>query len=225
MNDLDAFRDNPQAAVAFVTTEHFILQTARSSTTAETNGRASLFLGSVSAGLVALAFAGQTSRAALYTFGLALFPVLCFLGLTTFHRTLQASIDDTIFSQRINRLRRFYLEAAPMLAGYLAQPAATEGVEDVLRHEGFRPGRWQLMVSIPGAISVINAALFGVTVGLAAGAISGDNLWVATIAALVVFAVAIPAQVRYQHRVRVEATRDPFAESVAAPQQRDAERP
>ena len=141
MNDLDDFRDNPQAAVSFATTEHF------------------------------------------------------------------------------------NLEAAPILAGYLSRPAATDDVEDVLRHEGFRPGRWQLMVSIPGAISVINGALIGVTVGLAAAAVSGDNLWVATIAGLVVFAVAIPAQLRYQHRVRVEATRDPFGDSVAAPQQRDPERP
>jgi hypothetical protein len=215
-NDLDGFRDSPQAAIAFATTEHFNLQTARSSTTSETNGRASLFLGSVSAGLVALAFAGQTSRTALYTFGLALFPVLCFLGLATFHRALQASIDDTLYLQRINRLRRFYLEASPILAGYLARPAATDDVEDVLRREGFRPGRWQLMVSVPGAISVINSALVGVTVGLAAGAVTGDNLWVATIAGVVVFAVAIPAHLRYQHRVRVAATLDPFGDSIPA---------
>src|SRR6266545_6390306 len=114
----DALRDDPQAAVAFLTTEHFNLASARAGTISETNGRASIFLGSVSAGLVALAFAGQASQTALYTFGLVLFPVLTFLGLATFHRTLQTSIDDTIYIQRINRVRRLYFDAAPELRGY-----------------------------------------------------------------------------------------------------------
>jgi hypothetical protein len=86
------------------------LQTARAATIAETNGRASIFLGSVSAGLVAIAFADQTSRTALYAFALVLFPVLFFLGLVTFERALQASIDDTAYMLRINRVRRFRVD-------------------------------------------------------------------------------------------------------------------
>ena len=38
----------PSAAVSFITTEHFTLQGARSSTIAEATGRASMFLGAVS---------------------------------------------------------------------------------------------------------------------------------------------------------------------------------
>jgi hypothetical protein len=95
-----ALRDDPQAAVAFVTTEHFNLASARAATISDANGRASIFLGSVSAGLVALAFAAESSRTALYTFGLVLFPVLVFLGLTTFERVLQTSIDDTVYLRR-----------------------------------------------------------------------------------------------------------------------------
>ena len=46
--------DPRPAAVTFVTTEHFTLQGARAATIAESTGRATMFLGSVSAGLVAL---------------------------------------------------------------------------------------------------------------------------------------------------------------------------
>jgi hypothetical protein len=46
--------DPRPAAVTFVTTEHFTLQTARAAMIAESTGRATMFLGSVSAGLVAL---------------------------------------------------------------------------------------------------------------------------------------------------------------------------
>lgn len=201
-----ALRDDPQAAVAFVTTEHFNLTSARAATISETNGRASIFLGSVSAGLVALAFAGQTSRTTLYTFGLILFPVLFFLGLTTFERVLQTSIDDTVYLQRINRLRRFYLEAAPSLTRYLTHPAASEEAEEILRLEGFRPGRWQLLLSVAGTIGIINSALLGVTVGLTAGSLTDSNLWAAAIAGLIAFTVAVPAHQRYQMAVRVRAT-------------------
>lgn len=45
--------DPRSAAVSFVTTEHFTLQGARSSTIAESVGRATMFLTSVSGGLVA----------------------------------------------------------------------------------------------------------------------------------------------------------------------------
>lgn len=202
----DALRDDSQAAVAILTTEHFNLQTARAATISETNGRASVFLGSVSAGLVAFAFAGQTSRSALYTFGLVLFPVLCFLGLVTFQRALQASIDDTHYLLRINRIRRFYVEAVPRLAPYLARPAATDEVVDVLRAEGFvRPGTWQLMLSIVGALGVINSVLIGVTAGLAVAALTGGELWAATPVGLAAFAAAVPLHQRYQQAQRHQA--------------------
>ncbi len=186
------------AAVAFLTTEHFDLQSSRATIISETNGRVSMFLGSVSAGLVAIAFAGQTSRAALYTIGLVLFPVLCFLGLVTFGRALQTSIDDTHLMLRINRIRRYYVEAAPRVTPYLARPFATDDVADVLRTEGFRGGRWQLMLSIVGALGVINSVLLGVTGGLAVAAMTGGELWAATPVGLVIFALAVPLHQRYQ---------------------------
>jgi len=46
--------------VTFMTTEHFVLQTARPGI-AELNGRAEFYLAPVSSGLIALAFTGQLS--------------------------------------------------------------------------------------------------------------------------------------------------------------------
>jgi hypothetical protein len=50
-NEPDQAGDPRPAAVTFVTTEHFTLQGARSSTISESTGRASVFLGAVSGGL------------------------------------------------------------------------------------------------------------------------------------------------------------------------------
>jgi hypothetical protein len=49
-------------AATFATTEHFNLQTARSITVSESNGRASIYLAALSSNLIALAFIGETSR-------------------------------------------------------------------------------------------------------------------------------------------------------------------
>jgi hypothetical protein len=190
------------AANTFVTTEHFNLQTARAATIAEANGRASVFLGAVSAGLIAFAFAGQSSRTALYVFGLVLFPVLSVLGITTFSRTLDASIADTLYVLRINRLRRFYFDRAPQLAGYLVQPTPTDDLAALLREEGYHPSRWRTLLSIPGAISVVNAVLLGATSGLAVAAMTDDNLSWATVAGLATLVVTVAAHQRYQRRAR-----------------------
>jgi hypothetical protein len=82
---------NSPAAVTVMTTEHFVLQTARSAGIAEVNGRAGFYLAAVSSGLIALAFIGQLSRlgTAFYVFGLAVLPTLAFVGVTTFERALR----------------------------------------------------------------------------------------------------------------------------------------
>ena len=107
----------PPAAVSFVTTEHFTLQGARSSTIAEATGRASMFLGAVSGGLVGLGLVATATGvgATFYAFGLILLPALAFVGLATFSRALQSGIEDYNYAHRIARLRGYYFQHAPEL--------------------------------------------------------------------------------------------------------------
>ena len=128
MSDQDASdaADPRSAAVAFVTTEHFVLQGARSATIAESNGRANMFLAAVSGGLVALGLVATASSlgAAFYGFALVLLPTLAFVGLVTFERTLQSSVEDTEYARRIALLRGYYFGHAPEIAPYLLQGSA-----------------------------------------------------------------------------------------------------
>src|SRR6266545_6472093 len=80
-----------RAAVTFATTEHFTLQTARSTTVTEASSRALGFLAVLSSSLIALAFIGQMSElgTAFYVFALVLLPALSFIGLVTFQRLAQ----------------------------------------------------------------------------------------------------------------------------------------
>jgi hypothetical protein len=74
-----------------------VLQGARAATIAESTGRANMFLAAVSGGLVALGLVATASSlgAAFYGFGLVLLPTLAFVGLVTFARAPQSSIEDT----------------------------------------------------------------------------------------------------------------------------------
>src|SRR5688500_12496555 len=83
-------------AATFATTEHFNLQSARALTVSEANGRASIYLAALSSNLIALAFIAQVSGlgGAFYAFALILLPVLGFVGVVTFRRLVQSSMED-----------------------------------------------------------------------------------------------------------------------------------
>jgi hypothetical protein len=205
---------NPQALVSFVTTEHFNLQTARAATTSESNGRAGIFLSTVSGTLLALAFIAQLSRGgtAFVAFGLVLFPALLFVGLATYDRVLQSSIEDLALAQRINRIRSFYMEAAPDLRDYLAPAVQSDTLDDVLQAEAMRPGPWQLFLSMAGMVGVLNSVLVGVLVALLAGVTTGGDHPVPTaVAGVVGFVLSVAGHQWHQSRRR-NAEPSPFAE-------------
>jgi hypothetical protein len=54
--------DAKPAWITLLTTEHYTLGMQRAATISEVNGRASIFIGAVSAGLIALGFEGAGSR-------------------------------------------------------------------------------------------------------------------------------------------------------------------
>lgn len=200
--DVDA-----SAVVPIVTTEHFALQSTRAATTSESVGRAGMFLSTVSTALVAMAFAGQVTDfdGAFIAFAVITFLSLLFLGLVTFERVVQASIEDIAAAQRMNRLRRLYLELAPGLAGYLQPPAESDQASAVLRAGGLRPGQWQLLLTVAGMISIINSVIVGVLVGVGAGLLVSDPIWPAATLGVLAFVLAAIAQHRFQLRLRTSA--------------------
>jgi len=116
------------STVAFVTTEHFTLQGARTAAITESTSRATIFIGSVSAGLVALGLIATATRigTAFYAFGLILLSTLSFIGFVTCDRVLQSGIEELHYAERIARLRAYYFDFAPELTHYLASVADEE---------------------------------------------------------------------------------------------------
>jgi hypothetical protein len=191
-----------------VTTEHFVLQGARSATIAESNGRANMFLAAVSGGLVALGLVATASSlgAAFYGFGLVVLPTLAFVGLVTFGRALQSSIEDTEYARRIALLRRYYFGHAPEVAPYLlsAPPAERLLMQRV-------PGdRWQGYRTVAGMVAVITAVLAGSTAALAAILIFDNSLAAAVISGTLVALPTMIAMIRYQDSAWERAATEPL---------------
>jgi hypothetical protein len=188
--------DPRPAAVTFVTTEHFVLQGARSATIAESNGRANMFLAAVSGGLVALGLVATASSLgdAFYGFALVLLPTLAFVGYVTFERTLQSSIEDTEYARRIALLRDYYFGHAPEVAPYLLSIAPAERLL-----MGRVPGdRWQGYRTVAGMVAVITAVLAGSTAAVAAILIFDHSVVAAVIAGALVALPTVIAMIRHK---------------------------
>ena len=157
-----------QDLLTIMSTEHFTLQGARSAAISDANGRASFFLGALSAAVVALAFVAQVAHEAFVGFALIVLPTVLVIGLASFERLLQLGIENIRTVVAINRVRRYYLEIAPELrphftlsdrddpAGVLASLGSIRG--------GVRP--WDLFVTNAGLAATIDAILSGVIVAL-----------------------------------------------------------
>jgi hypothetical protein len=181
------------AAVTFVTTEHFTLQGARSSTIAEATGRATMFLGAVSGGLVALGLIATAAgvRTAFYAFALILLPTLVFVGLATFNRVPQSGIEDLGYASRIARLRGYYFQYAPELAGYLLSVPPPER----LHLQAIGGGRSQKFLTAAAMVGLVTAVLAGSAAGLLAAVVAGHVLITGVLVAIVMFAALIRFQV------------------------------
>ena len=212
--------DPRPATVTFVTTEHFALQGARSSTISESTSRASVFLGAVSGGLIALGLVATAAKTgvAFYMFGLILLPTLAFVGLATFHRVLQTGLDDLAYARRIARLRDYYFDHAPELAGYLLNPAES------LPTPGLGIRLWQQFVTVAGMVAVITSVLAGSAGGLLAAVAFGHSLGPALVGGVIVAAAALSGLMRYQNAAWIRgSTVSLFPDAISVPEPTDAD--
>jgi len=200
--------DPRAAAVTFITTEHFTLQGARAATIAESTGRATMFLGSVSAGLVALGLIAAATRvgATFYAFGVIVLATLSFVGLVTFERVLQSGIEDHGYAQRIARLRGFYFDCAPEMTGYLVSVPPPQR----LSIQGLDTGHWQGSRTIAGMVGVVTAVLAGSAAGLIAAVAAGHSAVAGFATGGVVAVAAVVAVMRVQRSAWRQIRQHPY---------------
>jgi hypothetical protein len=141
----------PSALLTALTTEHFVLQTAASSTIAEASARATLYLLALSSALVAIAFTAQ-SPAVFMPFVAAVLPALFLLGVFTVVRLVDTAVENMQYLMGIARIRRHY---------------RTLGA-DAARLFAPETGRWPEAHAVPALRLGVRFAFFSTTASMIA---------------------------------------------------------
>jgi hypothetical protein len=192
-----------------LTTEHFTLQTARSATIADSNGRSALYLSTVSSAVVALAFIGQVAHLgqAFLLFALALLPALVLLGTLTYLRLVQTAIEDLFYARAINRIRRHYLDLDPdggrwfVLSGF-DDPAGVMAAMGLATRRAAAPSHGHLLSHAATMVAVVISIIGGVGVALAANEVGAGRVPVVISATVGVVVTVIGAAAFGWHQVR-----------------------
>jgi hypothetical protein len=143
----------------------------------ESLGRTTIYLGTLSATLVALALIiqGDTTEDDFRLFALILLPALILLGTVTFVRVLENSIEDSIYVMAINRIRHYYLEEAGEAARYFAL-GGHDDLEGAFANMGLTPSRWRPFFSIGAVLAMINSMVLGAFVGVAIDGVASRGI-------------------------------------------------
>jgi hypothetical protein len=151
-----------QRLLQALTTEHFTLQTARSATIMESNGRSALFLSTVSSAVVALAFIGQVADVGqpFFLFALAVLPTLFLLGLLTYLRLAQSASEDLLYSRAINRIRRYYLDLDPAAPSWFLL-GGHDDIHGVMANMGLIASNWHLLSHTATMVAVTTSMIGG----------------------------------------------------------------
>ncbi len=184
--------DDPRV-LQILSTEHWSLLSARSLVYNESFARAGMFLTFLSASLVALAFVAS-AMAFDQTFLLLaamLLTIDLIIGLATFGRMLETSMDDLRAIAGMNRIRNAYVQIVPAITPYLISGIYDDsaGVMKTYGEPEIRGGVAAFLHGLTtagGMIAVIDAIIAAALAGVIA-VVVGVSLGVALVAALLAF--------------------------------------
>jgi hypothetical protein len=171
-----------QLAVSALTTETFNLQSARLGTITEANGRATLYLSTLSSAVIAIAFVGQANQLGdpFYLFALLVLPPVFLLGVFSFLRLVQTSIEDMVYAVGSFRIRQYFLGLDPAAVPFFP-PTAPMGMTKLERIGMVTTGPLQMLLTAASMVACINAIVGGVAVALALRTLLETSVPVATV--------------------------------------------
>ena len=152
-----------QGFMSALVTEHFVLQSARSTTVSEAVGRAAVYLTCVSSSLIAFGFFATGNRR-LTPVVAAVLPALIILGVFTFVRLVETSVENVVFLRRIEAIRRFYATLDPAAAAFFAS-AGDDGAA-ALASTGMRAGITEMFFTGASMVAAVTSILTGAGVAL-----------------------------------------------------------
>jgi hypothetical protein len=156
-----AVDDQPQPGQAFMSalvTEHFVLQSARSTTVSEAVGRVAVYLTCVSSSLVAFGFFAAATRGLAPVVATVL-PALVILGVFTFVRLVETAVENVVFLRRIEAIRRYYATLDPAADAFFG--SADAGAAAALASTGMRSGISEMFFTTASMVAAVTSILAG----------------------------------------------------------------
>lgn len=198
-----------QALLSALVTEHFVLQSGRSTLTGESGSRSSLYLAVLSSTLVATGFLGSADQALKPFLGCVL-PVVIGLGLLTWARLVELNVEDLRYLRGMQTIRRYYASLTPDAAAFfpdLNTGGDLNAVAAVFSYMGQRPGRRQLLFTAAATVAAVNSAVAGIAAALLSVQV-GSRTLVAVAVGLSLFTIAylLSLQAQWRSNVRAFAT-------------------
>jgi hypothetical protein len=182
----------PPEFMSALVTEHFVMQSAASSTISESGSRVTIYLSSLSSGLVAIGFASSSPRA-LAALAFTVLPTVFVLGWFTIVRLIDTSVANIVSLRRMELIRRYYASLTPAAAAYF------EPDDSVTGNRGVRYSRWAFLFTMASMVIVVNSVLGGATAALVATLALHAPVAAGTVAGTVIGLLLLAASLRYEH--------------------------
>jgi hypothetical protein len=213
-------KDRQSAFMQALVTEHFVLQSAASTTVSESGVRASLYVFSVSSALVAMGFTSQAPGVFAPLVATVL-PALFVLGWFTVVRLVDTGVENIQFLRAIARIRRHYRSLTPEAERFFAPwGAADDELEEAMAMLAARSDSLTAFFTTASMVATINSLVGGVGVALLGVALLGDDLAGVGIALGVVAGLAFIAVAYVYQRRRYDASAAAERRRSAVPQDR-----
>jgi hypothetical protein len=194
--------DRASALFNALLTEQFVLQSVRGVTVSESAGRASLYMTTLSAALVAYGFLADTDAALAYL-GVVL-PTLFLLGIFTWQRLVQTTLEDIIALNGIQRIRTYYSTLLPGADYFFPQPTDRTAVNELL-DIGTRASWRALVFTTASSVLTVNCVVASTGVTLAVhqwGLSKPAAVTMGVLVGLVLFVALASYQIRQFRRVK-----------------------
>jgi hypothetical protein len=190
--------DRRSAFEAALGSEYFALQGIRASSIAEAGTRASLFFTTLTGTVLALGFlAGSTDAVAPVAY--AAMPIVVLLGVMSYFRLVEISIEDVQALQAIQRIRGYYGGLVPEAAEFFPAPGSQQAIDQLL-DTGVHRSAWRATLTIASTVGAVVSLVAGAAVAFALGDMGLNTAIAAVVAAVVAVAVGY-GLFRYQeHR-------------------------
>jgi len=157
--------DGRNAFEAGLANEYFALSGLRSSSIAEAGTRATLFFTTLTGTVLALGFlAGTTS--AVVPVAYAALPIVILLGLLSFLRLVDISVEDVGALRAINRIRTYYAGLVPEGTEYFPAPGQKQAINELV-DIGERRAPWRAALTIAATVGVMDALVTGASLAFA----------------------------------------------------------